>query len=320
MFCSKGGSVALLANWTKTGAESLGNLLVVITTKGEVLVFSGTDPSAIDLDPAKWNFEGKFEIPAVLPDSNAVRVGGDLVIMTVEGYIGLGDLLNASFINTDKALSNKIDAAVKEVVRFKDFQHWNLTFSIGENILIANVPRTKNLGKYKTDQHVLNLSTGAWCRFVGLDATCFVTFRDSIYFGKVEGGLFEMFKGDTDAGQYIKGYVQQAYSNFGSPKIKTFKRMDIIASNSLGINFAMNFSVDFRRAANNANVSVTPIGATWDNTVWDTSLWNSGGVSRLVPTVINANSGVFGSVGISVYTNYSDIKWYSTILTMSIAK
>ncbi|GHT88438.1 hypothetical protein AGMMS49543_26600 [Betaproteobacteria bacterium] len=314
-----GGSVELIANWSKTGAEGLDNYLIVVTTMGEVGVFSGDDPVSTAPN-ATWKMEGLFHIPKVIHGSNAVRVGGDLILITEEGYIGLGDMLNANFINTDNALSDKINVAVKDLLRNTEFPHWNQTFYLHENLLIVNVPANSVKPVTETHQHVLNLSTGAWCRFTGLNATCFGEFNSKLYFAKTGGGLYEMFSGSSDDGEAIKGYVQQAYSNFGSPKIKMFKNADILSSHNLSLQISLNFFVDFKRGFPNAKASMISVAPLWNISHWDAVGWDVAATARLVPIAIEADAGIFGSIGIAVETNMKNIEWYATILTMSIAK
>ncbi|GHT29061.1 hypothetical protein AGMMS49995_10900 [Endomicrobiia bacterium] len=330
MFCKRGGSIAILANWTKTGAEDLNNMLIAITTEGEVLAFSGDDPA----DATRWALKGVYNIPQVLPGSNVISVGGDLVIITVAGYFSLSDLLNANFVNEDSALSNKINKVVKDLThKYNDFPYWTLCYAPRYDILLVNTATFRDSDQYiLSDQHVLNLSTGAWSRFTGLDAACFETFKGDVYFASIDknGGLYKMFEGSTDGsslngtsvvdGRYISGYVQQAYSNFNLPKIKSFKMAKFIASNGLGVEIGVNFNVDFVRSNAVAKNSIVETSANWKDTKWNTRPWEYGAVTSIVSSIINAVPGYYGSIGLSVNTKYSNIEWYSTLIILAVEK
>ena len=67
-------------------------------------------------------------------------------------------------------------------------------------------------------QFVMNTITGAWCRFLNIDAQCWELFNDRLYFGSTDGKVYKWdvgsgdYSGDEDLG--INARVQTAFNYF----------------------------------------------------------------------------------------------------------
>jgi hypothetical protein len=65
---SKGGKLLFGATWTIDAGDGLDDKCVFVTDQGEVLIFSGTNPS----DANNWRQEGRYQVPEPM-GKNATR-------------------------------------------------------------------------------------------------------------------------------------------------------------------------------------------------------------------------------------------------------
>ena len=181
----RGGEIVALDVITVDSGSGINDLLAVFFDSGVVLIYQGTDPS----HPDKWSLKGTFILPPPIGDRPTTQLGGDVVVATESGYIGV-----LQFVRNDTGgfltLSQNINEAITDAVsRFKKNLAFDLILYPSRNILIANIPQTTH--EY---QYVQNIHTKAWSRIDGWGARCFAIFRGQLYFGRKAG---EVVRGDV---------------------------------------------------------------------------------------------------------------------------
>uniref|UniRef100_UPI001953D7D1 hypothetical protein n=1 Tax=Klebsiella pneumoniae TaxID=573 RepID=UPI001953D7D1 len=67
----------------------MSDLTVFVSSEGEVLIFSGTDPAAA----ATWQLKGRYQIGKPLGYRSLAKFGGDLAILTQDGLMSLGAVM-----------------------------------------------------------------------------------------------------------------------------------------------------------------------------------------------------------------------------------
>ena len=65
--------------------DGLGEKCVFVTTEGELLVFTGTDPTSV----TNWRQEGRYDISRPLGKNAHQQLAGDVLILTVDGVVPL---------------------------------------------------------------------------------------------------------------------------------------------------------------------------------------------------------------------------------------
>ena len=116
----------------------------------------------------------------MIGDRPLVKLGGDLIAITSDGYIPLLQFLGAGREQGQLAISNKIAPTVTEAVSIQgDLEGWQAILFSEANWLLFNVPA----GPGGFEQHVMNVQTGAWCRFTGMKSHCWETRKGKLYFG-----------------------------------------------------------------------------------------------------------------------------------------
>jgi hypothetical protein len=304
-FSQLGGELISIDTWGQNDSQ-----LVLITSEGETFVYSGTDPS----DATNWYLRGIYYIPKPLSYRSTQQVGGDLVVITQEGYFALSSVLPVEESNKAVAFSDKISGAVKDLRdRFSEFG-WQIKLYSKGGYLLINVP----VENRELNQHIMNTNSGAWSKFTGMDALCFENFDDGLYFGGRTGNVYLSDSGNTDDGALINGYAQQAYNDLGTPRVKKFNSITVLISTNLALDLELSFGVDFEVAGKGFSPSPPSTGALWDTFLWDTTFWGSGAevIQRRIPLL--SKIGYKASAGIKTQSQQGEIKWYSSILSFEV--
>ena len=266
-----GGNCIAIGSLTLDTGVGVDDLLAVFMSRGHVLVYAGTDPSNADT----WQISGIFHLGTVIGDKPLVKLGGDLIAITSDGYIPLLQFLGAGREQRQLAISDKIAPTVTEAVRLQGgLEGWQAILFSEANWLLFNVPA----GPGGFEQHVMNVQTGAWCKFSGMKAHCWETYQGGLYFGADDGEVHQANSGGTDNDTSIRGVVRSAYNYLRSSYDKQFRLLrSHIESASAGTQVSVGASVDFdRRLPSLAPGTATQAGTPWDTAAWDTFQWSSG--------------------------------------------
>lgn len=306
----RGGSIVALGTWTVDAGYGVDDLLVFVTSEGEVLVYRGTDPSS----STTWALVGVWQIGAPIGRRCLAKFAGDLLIICHDGLYPMSGALQSSRVNPKVALSDKIQVAMSEAIsQYGDNFGWESFYYPRSNMLMLNVPvQEGNL----QEQYVMNTITKAWCRFQGWNANCWELYNDDPYFGG-DGVVYQAWYGAQDNGAQITGTAIQAFNYYKMPsrlKRATMIRPIFSTDGEPTIYAALNF--DFDTSAPNASISVTdsPAGI-WDTSKWDAALW--GGDFR-ISKYWQGVTGIGYSLApaVTIVANGSSVHWISTDIVM----
>lgn len=291
-YFKKGGRLLSIANWTQDAGNGADDLFVLISTEGEVLIYTGTSPESDD-----WRMIGTFSIAKPVGKRCWAQLGADLILITQRGYFPLSTVL--SDLRANRALLNqKIDG----ITQGRDFaKRWEIHYRPSTNWLIVNVP--SDTGIYSYEQHVCNLNTNAWCRFVGMDANSWAVLGDELYFCNGRG-IFQADTGTTDEDANITFCLQKAYNNFGTPLKKQLMRVVPHYYSAADETIYKKILSDFGSGKNRifVNRENSGINTYWDTAIWDESFWSD---------EINVHS-IRGSVTSKV-GNYISVGYYGRV-------
>lgn len=252
-YLTRGGYVVAIATWTIDGGDGVDDKLVVISSRGQCLVFVGTDPSSA----STWALEGVYDLGAPIGRRCFTKAGGDLVLINVDGVVPLSLALSQErgAISTI-ALSRNIKNAINNAARdYRSNFGWELvSYPLGIYVLL-NVPLSAGV---EQQQYVMNTETGAWCRFTGQNMNCWTVFKDELYCGGNNGIVCKADVGSVDVGTPITATGQQSYNYFRKPGvIKEYKLVQSIVTTDSDARPSIGMSTDFR-----ANEELgTPVGA-----------------------------------------------------------
>jgi len=269
-FFTRGGYLNAIGTWTRDGGNGPDDYIVFISSRGQVVVFQGTDPS----DASKWSHVGTYDIGAPIGRRCFLKIGADLAIITVDGVLpmslvpGIERGAAAKIALTANIQPTMNDAAKNGASLFG----WQLISYPKGTMALLNVPLTADT----FNQYVMNTITGAWSRFTGINAYCWEIYQDRLFLGGPDGVVYEADVGSVDPGDAsITGNMKTAFDYFetrGQLKRWTMIRPKITVGAT--ITPAVGINVDFRSDETPA-VSIATLSdlALWDQAIWDTDEW-----------------------------------------------
>ena len=306
-----GGELVAVANWTQDGGQGIDDLTVFITSEGEALVYAGTNPNSAD----NWALKGSYRISKPIGYNCVLQYQGDVIVISEDGYIPLSKALPLERANASQtAFSDKIRGLVLErTADNKDKKGWQGVIYGRGGYAIFNVP---NAQQY--EQHVINVNTGAWCRFTNIRARCWSLFNDRIYFGSDEG-VYLFDEGYSDAGNYIHGQVQQAFSNLGNPNLKKIQLLNPRTKSSTRYALAIYTNMDFEERTVQYAENIGQSGVTkWNEARWSTlarpigTKWQTLRGKVRSQWIANSATGFKASIVFKTKTRGNLIEWYDT--------
>lgn len=302
-----GGKLMAIGTLTIDGGLGIDDLAVFVMESGSVLIYSGTDPS----DDTSWSLVGIFQIGAPVGRRCLMKVGADLVVITVDGYIPLSSVMSLGRGRSDKTVSDAISPAVNEAVRNYGTNYgWQPFLYPKGQMMGFNVPLVTGS---QFHQHVYNTATGAWCRFKGMNGVCFGLYNDDLYFGGTDGKVYKADTGLSDSGSAILADGQTAWQAFGSPGVlKRFLLFRPMLGSDADLTVNLGLGVDFTTDVSVSETSSTgSSGAQWDVDEWDVGVWGGAEVNR-VYWQSPAAFGTTAAIRIKTATTAQSVTWYST--------
>lgn len=275
--CKKGGTINALGTWTRdNGAGGADDLFVLVTTEGEVLIYSGIDPATA----TDWTLQGVFSVGKPVPGARClVNTGPDLVLICADGIQPLSEyLVYGSTRASDTQLARKIaNAAQNAVADYGSLTGWQGVTYGQASMLLINVPQSATL----IYQFVANTTTGAWCRFKNMNAYCWAVHDGNLYFGGADGSVYLAWTGTVDITSDIIGEIVTSYQYVGGNGAnKRFTMCRPILQTDGRLTFSLGVNVDY------ANVNYLPVvtsnvpsGSLWGSGVWGSATWGSGALT-----------------------------------------
>lgn len=204
----RGGRLQGVASFSHDSGDGMEDFIVFITTKGEYLVYQGTDPSSA----ANFALVGRYYGSAPFGRKGWFNFRSDLFFITNEGVISIKDIM-ANGADSATSLTSKLGTFLSDYNQYKETWGWMGVQYPKSNMLLINVPKgsTPSAGYV---QFVMNTDTGAWTKFTGWDGLCFDVMENRLFFSTNSGTLQMADQGYDDDGVDIVCDVAQAYDYF----------------------------------------------------------------------------------------------------------
>lgn len=270
---TKGGYVVAIGTWTVDTRQNVDEYIAFITSRGQVIVYAGTDPSTANT----WSLVGSYNIGRPIGARCFSRISGDLLIITMDGVVGMSEMLS-----TDRAAANRVSltSVIMNQMALAARQWgtnfgWEVMEYAKSELSILNVPIAENSQQV---QYVMNTLTGAWCQFIGIDANCWVVdANDNIYFGDNRGNFCQWDVGSGDNGLPIVCTAKGAYNAFGNaPQLKRYTLLQtLITTTGLPIP-SVGIDVDFKgNGILSTEEPFAPVSPLWNQVNWNQFSWPS---------------------------------------------
>jgi len=306
--CLRGGYLVAMGTLSFDAGDGVDDAAVFVTSEGEVLVFQGTDPSSI----STWQIQGRYEIGAPIGRRCLIKFGGDLIIVTDDGFHMLSRYILSGRTNEKSSdVADKISHAVQEAVKdYRTFFGWQPIHYPKGQWLLFNIPKSGNGNSAM--QFLMNPTTGAWARFTNMEANCWEIHDDALFFG----GATKVSLADdglNDNGADVPAVAKPAFNFFGSRGIR--KKFNLIRPFFLidgAVNIALRINVDFEdENPSGSSTFAADSGSAWDADDWDVAVWGTGDyVQKKWLTVFGL--GECATFRMETNVNNGTIEWPST--------
>ncbi len=306
---SMGGYLMAMATWTIDNAAGVQEYAIFISSEGEVVMYSGTDPAVA----ANWVKNGRYTIGRPVGRRCYVRKASDVILLTSDGFLPMS-LALVTDRQQNVAISDKIVNLVRiDLERYSNNFGWQPVYFPSSNKLIVNVPQAQGAMQY---QYVMNTVTGAWCKFIGWNANCFATLGDGLYFGSNLGSTANSAfvgradYGFSDNGAYIFGTAKTSFQYFDAPgrqKQMTMARPVFRTSGNMNITLAMDMDFADRLPTTTPTFSGNA-GTLWGTALWGTFPWaSSANIKKDWQGVTGV--GDAGALHMRIANNRSAVEW-----------
>lgn len=315
----KGGNLQFLTTWTLDDGNGAEDHLLAVSSRGEAVVYAGTDPSS----STAWALVGVYDIGAPISGRRGhCKAGGDQLVLTQQGLVSMTSMLISTKVeNAEVPLtSRKIQFTLSNLItNYGTVSGWQVTYHPAINMVLINLPTTVTT----VGQLASNQITKAWCSFSGMSAQTWCSHNDLLYFGNTLGTVYKAWYGNSDGvllnntgGSGVRASAQQAYSYFGGrgnqKQVGMYKPVFITRGE---VAYDCEIVYDFVEDTTVSAGSVPGLSsALWNTGLWGSGLW--GGGSSVQQAWIQARGmGVAASLKMATQSA-SEILWISTDYTM----
>lgn len=264
-----GGYVMAMGTWSVDAGDGPEDYAVFVSSRGQVAVYGGINPAS------DFALVGVFNLGAPIGRRCLTKVGADIAIISIDGVLPLSKAMifeRAAIQNA--ALTANIQRVMNQSARsYGDNFGWQLISYPKGTRAILNVPIAEGDEQH---QYVMNTMSGAWCRFLGMNANCWELLNDRLFFGGNDGAVYEADVTGTDAhGAVLSADMMTAFNYFGvRGRQKRWMMCRPLITTDGRVAPGIAFNVDFREDAP-ISVPVTPssVEALWDEALWDEAVW-----------------------------------------------
>ena len=296
-----GGAVIAMATWTLQTSNGMVQLATFITSEGEVVTFTGNDPSLA----TNWTLVGTFRIGRPQGYRCLVKIGSDIAVLCADGLIPLSKAALTDRESRGIAISDKIVNLINnDVQTFSGYQGWQvLLYPIG-NKVIVNVPAPS-----ATYQYVMNTLNGSWTKFTGWSANCWALMSDSLFYGS-NGFVYQADVGLSDSGIAIQCKAIQAPTYCGSHEQKMFSAIRPVFVSNGPITASMQICPDFNFSTLPAINKLVTAAFTYWSPPWF-SPWSA--VQQVYKSwTPTSGIGYSGAIAIGIANLGANIQWQSS--------
>lgn len=275
-YFARGARLHKLASWTIDSGSGQSSQLVAISSKGDVVVYQGTDPSSA----STWSLLGTYQLGSPVGRRSTLQMEGDLLSLTQDGLYPMSRYMQSARLDAKSALTYNISNVIASLATtYGGTAGFEMALLPSQSLLVLNIPQSDPTNNF---QFVFNTETKGWTQFTGWPAECWSLYNDSLYFGGngfVALGFFG-YKDGADitgtGGSNIIGTALTAFNPMTNAQIgpgflkhaKLVKPYIVTGQSNPTIRIGVN--TDFNLVPIVGSATINPVtGAVWDNAVWN---------------------------------------------------
>lgn len=301
----RGGYLMAMGSWSLDAGDGLDDHAVLVSSEGEVAVYSG-------YDPATWTKVGLFYIGRPLGRACLEKLGGDVLLLADQGIYPLSKALMSATVDRTVAVTDKIQKEISSLVtQYRNNFGWQMRVYPDQNQLWLNVPTAPSTST--SVQYVMNTITGAWCKFTNMNANCWEVVGPSIYFGG-QSTVCKAWNGQFDLTGQIQADALTAYSSFkrgAQLKYITLVQPSIVADGNPSILFGLNTDFLNRPISGSLSLNPLPSSMVWGSMVWGSMVWG-GSLQQLSTWQTVGAVAKYAAIRLTIQANGSQVSWNET--------
>jgi hypothetical protein len=273
-----GGTIAALAPWTIDAGDGLDDKLVIVSTQGDLLVYSGDGVTA-----SNFAIDGRWFIGAVpIGRRFLYPYAGDLAVLSERGMSYLSEILRGEGFSGNRNVARKINPQLsKQIHETRDLSYWEIRYVPAERLLVINAPEIAS----RTDQqYAMDVNTPAWCTLGGMDMRASEVYYDALFFADSQNRVLLALESETDntqldgtPGTSITAEVQTSFQPLNGEPFRTNRFLQAFASftapDAPRVRAQINGDWSFTTAPAVPGLGGSS-GARWDQAYWDQAYWS----------------------------------------------
>lgn len=265
---TKGGYLQAIGSWSLDAGIGPDDYVAFITSRGEVAIYTGTDPSA------NFVLKGVYEMGAPIGRRCLTKVGADLAVISIDGVLPLSRALITDRAAAElQAITKSIQPLINTAARsYNGNFGWELVPYPRGTRAILNVPITENV---EQTQYVMNTVTGAWANFTDESANCWAVFQDNLYYGTNAGQVKQADCQGFDDDGSIDFDLETAFNYCDAQgRLKQFTQCRAMLTSDGQIRPGLGLNTDFSTGATVGPTTFEQSSADlWDVALWDAGTW-----------------------------------------------
>jgi hypothetical protein len=277
-YMRQGGVVKQLVSWTRDGGDGIDDFLIVLGSKGDVLVYQGTDPANADT----FSMVGIWDLGS-LPEGRrlAVKSGGDVKVLCEVGIIDLSVMFQGAVNLASKdSLGYPVQPTLSGVVnRTILAEQWEVHYFSQEEMFLVKEPITTLLADPQI--WAANVHSRAWGNLNDLPQQTLGMFQDDLYGSDADGNIYQLLTGDVDNLDFegdsneITGRLQTGFHNFDVAALKKFHIVQPTFQSSIApaVQILMYTEFNFDIIPGSPTFGAPVEGPVWDDALWDQAIW-----------------------------------------------
>lgn len=278
---SHGGDLRCLATWTGDGGAGLDDKLVAVGGGGDVVIYSGYDPSS----EATFRLVGVWYTGSVPAGRRLTTdTGGELLLMSSTGIQPMSKLLIGGAAYSSQYQTAKIANLFQRLQsETSNKRGWAMRLHPRDGCLMTLVP---GFAASSNQQLVMSLYTQGWHQYRDMPVgVCAEAWNGELYFGTEDGRVClnagevdGVLLADVNSFSPIYWSALTGFTNMGSPVQKQIHMMRptlLSAGGSIPYEIAARYRWDLSEIA---AISVQPPASAgnawiWGSATWDLSVW-----------------------------------------------
>lgn len=220
------GSLAQLVSLTVNAGHGMNDVLCVVTTTGQMVVYEGVDPG----DPEDWRLLSRIQSAPPVGPHAFVQTGSDVWMLSTRGLVSMGQTLRQADLalvsNVAQPVADDIEAAVRAG------GEWQLHASADGHRVIVN-----RIYQGVAEQWVYSTEARAWSR-ADYPARFWYNLGDETRFTALDGRDMRLAQSEPD-GEVIRAVLHTGWQRVGRDIALRSITPTLLASGPLEVKIAV---------------------------------------------------------------------------------